>query len=488
MFTDLKPFPAMKDSGVEWLGEVPAHWDVWRLRNIAEMRVSNVDKHAKDDERAVRLCNYADVYRNDRIRAGMPFMNATATTDEIERFRLRAGDVLITKDSETWNDIGVPALVESAGCNIVSGYHLALLRPYTERVDGGHLFRVLLSPAVADQFYVQANGVTRYGLSQNAIKSVWLPLAPLAEQAAIVRILDYVDRRIRRYIRAKQKLIALLEEQKQAVIHRAVTGRIDVLTGRPYPAYKNSGVEWLGDVPEHWDVRRVKKAAQVLRGKFTHRPRNDPSLYDGPYPFIQTGEVARAQRVITSYRQTLNERGLAVSRMFPAGTLVMTIAANIGDVAVLDFKACFPDSVVGFVPRNGVARDFLYYVFRAMRPELLREAPVNTQGNLNIDRIGSRCVAIAPTREQRQIVRHIESCTVELDAATDRTHREVILVREYRSRLIADVVTGKLDVREAAATLPEVDPLAADDDLDDTIDADNRPEFDHEEELSELEY
>ena len=232
----------------------------------------------------------------------------------------------------------------------------------------------------------------------------------------------------------------------------------------------------------------MKQAAQVLRGKFTHRPRNDPSLYDGPYPFIQTGEVARAQKVITSYRQTLNDRGLAVSRMFPAGTLVMTIAANIGDVAVLDFEACFPDSVVGFVPRNGVARDFLYYVFRAMRPELLREAPVNTQGNLNIDRIGSRCVAIAPTREQRQVVRHIESCTAELDTATDQTHREVILVREYRSRLIADVVTGKLDVREAAATLPEVDPLAADDDLDDTIDADNRPEFDHDEELSELEY
>ena len=324
--------------------------------------------------------------------------------------------------------------------------------------------------------------------SPDDISKLPVPWPAYPEQAAIVRFLDHADRRIQRYIRAKQKLIALLEEQKQAVIHRAVTGRIDVLTGQPYPAYKKSGVEWLGEVPEHWAVRRVKQAAQVLRGKFTHRPRNDPSLYDGPYPFIQTGEVARAQKVITSYRQTLNDRGLAVSRMFPAGTLVMTIAANIGDVAVLDFEACFPDSVVGFVPRNGVARDFLFYVFRAMRSELLREAPVNTQGNLNIDRVGSRCVAIAPTREQRQVVRHIESCTAGLDTATNRAHREVVLVREYRCRLIADVVTGKLDVREAAAALPEVDPLAADDDLDDTIDADNRPEFDNDEEVSKLEY
>ena len=467
MTADLKPYPAMKDSGVPWLGEVPTYWEVVRLRNTSEMRVSNVDKHAKDGEQPVRLCNYVDVYKNDRIRSGMAFMRATATTDEIERFRLQSGDVLITKDSEAWNDIGVPALVEDTQDDTVSGYHLALLRPFPERVDGGYLFRALQSPAVAYQFHVEANGVTRYGLSHSAIRSVWLPLPPLHEQAAIVRFLDHADRRIRRYIRAKQKLIALLEEQKQAVIHEAVTGQIDVRTGQPYPSYKSSGVEWLGDVPAHWEVKRVKQAAQVLRGKFTHRPRNDPSLYDGPYPFIQTGEVARAERAITSYRQTLNERGLAASRLFPAGTLVMTIAANIGDVAVLDFEACFPDSVVGFVPRGDIERDFLYYVFRAMRPELLREAPVNTQGNLNVDRIGSRGIAVAPAHEQRLIARQIEASTDGLNTATNRANREIELLREYRARLIADVVTGKLDVRAAAAELPEVDPLAAEEDPDD---------------------
>ena len=467
MSADLKPYPAMKDSGSEWLGEVPTYWQVVRLRNTSEMRVSNVDKHAKDDEQPVRLCNYIDVYKNDRIRSGMAFMRATATTDEIERFRLQSGDVLITKDSEAWNDIGVPALVEDTQDDIVSGYHLALLRPFPERVDGGYLFRALQSPAVAYQFHVEANGVTRYGLSHSAIRSVWLPRPPLSEQAAIVRFLDHADRRIRRYIRAQQQLIALLEEQKQAFIHQAVTGQIDVRTCRPYPAYKPSGVEWLGDVPAHWEVKRVKQAAQVLRGKFTHRPRNDPSLYDGPYPFIQTGEVARAERAITSYRQTLNERGLAVSRLFPAGTLVMTIAANIGDVAVLDVEACFPDSVVGFVPRGDIERDFLYYVFRAMRPELLREAPVNTQGNLNVDRIGSRGIAVAPAHEQRLVARQIEARTAGLNTATNRANREIELLREYRTRLIADVVTGKLDVREAAAALPEVDSLAAEEDPDD---------------------
>ena len=99
----LKSYPELKDSGVSWLGKVPAHWEVRRLRNVAELRVSNVDKHTREGETLVRLCNYVDVYKNDRIRSSMPFMVATATADELERFRLRSGDVLITKDSEAWD-------------------------------------------------------------------------------------------------------------------------------------------------------------------------------------------------------------------------------------------------------------------------------------------------------------------------------------------------------------------------------------------------
>ena len=254
----LRPYPSYRESGVPWLGEVPAHWEVRRLRTVTEMRVSNVDKLTNENEHAVSLCNYTDVYNNDRIRAGMDFMKATATADEIERFRLRPGDVLITKDSEAWDDIGVPALVESTEDELISGYHLALLRPESKQICGAYLHYALSCAGVAVQFHVGANGVTRFGLTQNAIKSVWLPLAPLPEQAAIVRFLDHADRRIRRSIRAKEKLIVLSEEQKQAIIDQAVIGGIDVRTGQPYPVYKPSGVEWLGAYPAHWEFRAAK--------------------------------------------------------------------------------------------------------------------------------------------------------------------------------------------------------------------------------------
>ena len=231
-------YSAYKNSGVEHLREVPAHWDVRRLRTVAELRVSNVDKHVKNGERPVRLCNYVDVYKNDHIRPGIGFMRATATPGEIERFRLQCGDVLITKDSESWNDIGVPALVESTEDDIVCGYHLALLRPLSDYVDGGYLFRALQSSGVAHQLQIEANGVTRFGLTHGGIKSIWLPLPSLAEQAAIVRFLDHGDRRIRRYVRAMRNLVGVaasrtertsfIDEYRTRLIADVVTGKLDV--------------------------------------------------------------------------------------------------------------------------------------------------------------------------------------------------------------------------------------------------------------------
>ena len=465
MAAELKPYPAYKDSGVPWLGKVPTHWKLTSLKWVSDRSQNGSTPPTSEmlyyDDGVVPWYGPSSCGTTEEV--GQPIRHLSQFAFEKGSARLIRGPaLLIVVIGAT---AGRMALMPKDGS---TNQQITAFEFSSDRVSPSFILRQLRS--AEPWLRSTASSATIPILDSSVVARLPCATPPLPEQTAIVRFLDHADRRIRRYIRAKQKLIALLEEQKQAIIHQAVTGQIDVRTGHPYPAYKPSGVEWLGEVPVDWEVKRVKQAAQVLRGKFTHRPRNDPSLYDGPYPFIQTGEVARAERAITSYRQTLNERGLAISRMFPAGTLVMTIAANIGDVAVLDFEACFPDSVVGFVPRGGIERDFLYYVFRAMRPELLREAPVNTQGNLNVDRIGSRGVAVAPAHEQRLVVQQIEVRTAGLNTATNRANRKIDLLHEYRTRLIADVVTGKLDVREAAAALPEVDPLAAADPLDDPLD------------------
>ncbi len=235
----LIPYPAYKPSGLDWLGDVPTHWEVRRLRNLAEMRASNVDKHVREGEQSVRLCNYVDVYKHESIGPEIDFMAATATADEVERFKLAAGDVLITKDSEDWTDIGVPAVVEGVPDDVLCGYHLALLRPRPDRMQGRFLLRALQTKGVASQFHILANGVTRYGLSHDAIKSICVAVPPLTEQTAIARFLDHATSRIDRYIRAKEKLFGaaqrqasaangLLGEYRDRLISDVVTGKLDV--------------------------------------------------------------------------------------------------------------------------------------------------------------------------------------------------------------------------------------------------------------------
>lgn len=459
MIQSLRPYPAYKDSGVPWLGRVPEHWEVLPNRVI----FNEVKERDHPEEQMLSVTITKGVILQRTLLADSSKKDSSNQDKSAYKLVL-PGDIAYNK-MRAWQG----AIGASAYQGIASPAYV-VQRP-RKGVDSRYLHYLLRTPAFAKEAERWSYGITSdmWSLRPEHFKKIYSCLPFFPEQAGIVRFLDHTDRRIKRYIRAKQKLIKLLEEQKQAIIHRAVTRGLD-----PNVRLTPSGVEWLGDVPEHWEIQRIKTASQILRGKFTHRPRNDPSLYDGPYPFLQTGDVARATKAITAYKQTLNERGLAVSKMFPAGTLVMTIAANIGDVAVLDFKACFPDSIVGFVPSAMVYRDYLFYLFRTMKPEFLREAPVNTQGNLNIDRIGSRGIALPPLPEQEAIVCYVEHATADINKAIEGARSEIELLREYRIRLIADVVTGKLDVREAAATLPdETDEPDSLDEADVPVEADD---------------
>lgn len=223
-----QPYPVNKPSGIGWLGLIPAHWKVRRLGHVGDIRVSNVDKHSRDDEVPVLLCNYVDVYKNDRITRGMPLMAATARPEEIDRFRVGAGDVLLTKDSETWDDIGVPALVEDCEENVVLGYHLALVRPDHKVVEPGFVLRALQSAEVAHQFHVKTRGVTRYGLTNFGMRSVYLPFPPLAEQIQIAQYLDVETSRINTAVANTRQEIELLHEFRARMISDVVTGKVDV--------------------------------------------------------------------------------------------------------------------------------------------------------------------------------------------------------------------------------------------------------------------
>lgn len=223
-----KPYLAYKSSGNEWIGDIPEHWEERRLRNVAKIIVSNVDKQQTGGESLVRLCNYIDVYKNDCINENISFMIATAKEEEIVNFRLEKDDVLITKDSEMWNDIGVPSIVTYTANDFICGYHLAILRSKKEILFAKYLFYTLKTSSIIYQLHISANGVTRYGLTHGSIKSLWLLLPALSEQTAIVTYLDKKTAFIDQSISTAKREIELLSEYRTRLITDVVTGKLDV--------------------------------------------------------------------------------------------------------------------------------------------------------------------------------------------------------------------------------------------------------------------
>ena len=199
-----------------------------RLRRVARVSFSNVDKKTNEGDQSVRLCNYTDVYERDEIGDDPGFMEATATSDQIKRLELRKEDVLVTKDSETPDDIGVPAWVPEDLTGVVCGYHLAIIRPDQSRLRGDYLFWALRSPMCQSQFSMAANGITRFGLRADALKEIQVPVPSLGEQAAIAAELKSAASAAHEAADALTRQVSLLREHRQALITAAVTGQLEV--------------------------------------------------------------------------------------------------------------------------------------------------------------------------------------------------------------------------------------------------------------------
>ena len=222
----LDPNVEMKPSGVEWIGDIPAHWEIKKLKYIAKILPSNVDKHIYPDEIQVRLCNYTDVYYNDYITVDTVLKKGSCKESEFEKFALRKGDIIITKDSETPDDIGVPTFVKDDLESVVCGYHLTMIRPLACR--GEFIFRFIQSDRTRSYFEVNSNGITRYGLGKASIENLLLPISPESEQCQIANYLNQKTEQIDKLIAIENQKIQLLKEYRQSLISEAVTGKIDV--------------------------------------------------------------------------------------------------------------------------------------------------------------------------------------------------------------------------------------------------------------------
>lgn len=442
-----KPYPKYKDSGVEWIGDVPEGWEVKRLRHISEFKNSSVDKKTYEGQAAVGLCNYTDVYYNEFITKDLPFMQATASPAEIEQFSLQKGDVIITKDSEDPSDIGIPALVADDVLGVVCGYHLTQIR--TGDLNTARLIhRTMQSHVTQAYFFVEAPGITRYGLGQDTIGSVTICLPPLNHRGSVANWIDRETARIDAIIAKKTRFIELLKEKRSALITHAVTKGIN-----PNVKMKDSGVEWIGEVPEHWERRKIAHAFECI-GSGTTPPSDQDKWYsDGEIPWITTGELR--ETVITETSKCVTTKALeefSTLRLYPAGSLAMAMyGATIGRLGILGVPATTNQACCVLSGEISLSIRYAYFWLLAFKQQIIDlYAAGGGQPNINQEVIAFLRVPAPNLVEQATITAFLDRETARIDLLTQKTQHSIDLLKERRSALITAAVTGQIDLRESA--------------------------------------
>ncbi|MGA2331728.1 MAG: hypothetical protein ABSG75_08205 [Syntrophales bacterium] len=432
---NLKPYPTMKDTGVPWLGAVPVHWALRRTKTLLRERVQ---KGFPDE----------------------PLLAATQTKGVVLKEEYENRTVLALKDLHLLKLVKIGDFVISLRSfqggieyarqqGIISPAYTVL---YPVQSDmHGFLAALFKSRPYLENLSLYVTGIRQgQNIDYEKLSRSELPLPPPAEQAAIVRYLDYMDRRIRKYIRIKQKLIKLLEEQKQAIIRRAVTRGLN-----PHVRLKPSGVPWLGEVPEHWEI---------LRGKYVGKLFSTPSVPDheltdngdGHAMYLKVSDLARTDGALRLRQSKLyvKSRRLVANRdnqtflVFPK----RDGAIYTNKVGIVETYCLLDPNLMGWEISERF--DPLYVALLVKTRTLKDLADVSSVPQINNKHIDPILFPAPPIAEQATILSQLDRDLAGFNTAVVRTQNEIDLLREYRTRLIADAVTGKLDVREAAANLP----------------------------------
>jgi type I restriction enzyme S subunit len=317
--------------------------------------------------------------------------------------------------------IGRVGIVQEKDIPANTNQALAILRGLHKKANYKFIYYYLKSPSIQKQALNSIVGVGRANLSLANISNFEIPLPSIPEQERIVSRIDELLSDLDAGVAALERVGAGLKRYKASVLKVSITG--ELLNGK-----LEIGKDKL---PEGWRWTKLPELGHLGRGKSKHRPRNAEFLYGGDYPFIQTGDIRYADGTITSYTQTYSEAGLAQSKLWPKGTLCITIAANIADTAILGFDSCFPDSVVGFISNEDVEAKFIEFYIRTIKDSLERFAPATAQKNINLDVLQKVPIPLPSLDEQRRIVAEVE--------------RRLSVVREVESAVEAGLVrAGRL--------------------------------------------
>lgn len=434
-----KPYPKYKASGVEWLGDVPEGWKVAAVGYRYEVALGKML-----DQKRIVGNHLAPYLRNTDVQWGR--INTTALPemdfDEADRIRysLRPGDLLVCEGG----DVG-----RSAIWNIDGEYYyqkaLHRMRPFRPTEDvPAFMFYLLVCAAAQERFTGPIGKSTIVHLPAEALRAYRFGF-PISgqEQTDIATLLDRETAKIDTLIAKQEKLIQLLQEKRQAVISRSVTKGLD-----PKVPMKRSGVEWLGNVPEHWNVGALRNFATFGTGSTPDR--SNERYWDGDIPWVKTGEINYS--IITATEETISHAALnsCSVTLSPPGTLLLALygqGVTRGRVAVLGIHATYNQACAAIQAGNRLNVDFLHAFFVFAYRYIRNMGNETTQMNLNIEFVKRISVVVPPLSEQTAIVQYISLTSAKIDRLIAKAQQAIVLQKEHRTALISAAVTGKIDVR-----------------------------------------
>ncbi|CAI3202412.1 restriction endonuclease subunit S [Clostridium neonatale] len=361
----------------------------------------------------------------------IPYYGATGQVGFIDDYLTNENLVLVGEDGAPFFDVLKDKSYIIDGKAWVNN-HAHILKSYYGLTGNKYLMYYLNVFNYND--YV--NGTTRLKLTQASMNNIPVPLPPLKEQQ---RIVDKIESFFEKLDKAKELIEEArddFEKRKFSIIYKGISG--DLTNNKSKMEFKN-GIS----IPEDWKWIEFKNLGKLERGRSKHRPRNDKCLFGGEYPFIQTGDIANSDVYVIEHKQTLSEFGLNQSKLFKKGTLCITIAANIGDVAILTYDCCFPDSVVGFTPNENVESKYVFYFLTLIKRDLEHFAPATAQKNINLKILGDVEIPVPPLEQQQEIVRILDSLLEEESQVEELTTLEdqielikkSILAKAFRGQL-----------------------------------------------------
>lgn len=439
MIADLKPYPEYKESGQAWLGEVPAHWDVLPNRAI----FWEIKDRDHPDEEMLSVTITRGIVRQKALLADSSKKDSSNTNKTAYKL-VQPGDIAYNK-MRAWQG----ALGASSLRGIISPAYV-VMRPVVG-ANPLYFHNLYRTPMFAKEAERWSYGITSdmWSLRPEHFKLIGSVLPPPAEQAAIVRFLDHWNGRLEKAIRAKRRVIALLQEQKQAIIQRAVTRGLD-----PKAKLKDSGIAWLGEIPEHWNVRRFKFLTKINSGQVDPREKKYRTQILIAPNHIQSG-TGRILNQETADSQGADSGKYLVSR---GQVIYSKIRPNLRKATIAPCDCLCSADMYGISTNEGVMRS--EFLLLLLLSEPFTKFAVDTSMRVAMPKVNREALADCPLwfpsiEEQDQIIVEVSNLRLPFDTAIARFEREITLLREYRTRLTADVVTGKLDVRAAAAQLPE---------------------------------